>query len=454
MTLDELGPADITPLRTNDIWGWTDPQTGAEYALIGRNAGTAFVDISDPLNPVLIGNLPRTPGARASVWRDIKVYKDHAYVVSDGAGDHGLQVFDLTRLRSAQQLPETFLPDALYLEFGSAHNVVIDTESGFAYAVGSSAGGLRTCGGGLHMIDIREPKNPQFAGCFSDPSTGFRGTGYTHDAQCVTYAGPDSRYLDREICFGLNENGVSIADVTDKDNPVAISVGRYPDYGYIHQGWLTSDHRYLIVDDEGDERTFSRRTHTKIFDVTDLEVPVMAATYEHTTESIDHNLYVDGLLGFLANYTAGLRILDARDPLNMEEIGYFDTTPADSMVGFRGTWSVYPFFDSGTVVVSSINEGLFVLEAEALKVEVPEETAVSEVWPNPFNAQTNLSVALLEPEEVSIVVYDALGREVYRIHDGRWPVIESIGSSGTPMISRAVPTGSGSQGRPSTRSVR
>ncbi len=418
MTVVELGPADVSQVRASDIWGWTDPDTGSEYALVGRNAGTAFVDVSDPVNPFLVGNLPRTPGARASVWRDIKVYGDYAFIVSDGAGDHGMQIFDLTKLRDVANPPARFDPDAIYIEFGSAHNIVINTESGFAYAVGSSAGGQRICGGGLHMIDIRDPLRPDFAGCFSDPSTGFRGSGYSHDAQCVTYRGPDVRYSGREICFGFNENGVSIADVTDKTNPVAISVGRYPDFGYIHQGWLTADQRYLLIDDEGDERAFARPTHTKIFDVADLEVPVMISSFENTTHSIDHNLYIDGLLAFEANYTSGLRILDVRDPLNIEEIGYFDTTPTDSSVGFSGTWSVYPFFESGTIIVSSIHEGLFVLEAEVLKMIIPEETGVSEVWPNPFNGRTNISVSLVEPEEVSVVVYDALGRTVTTLHEG------------------------------------
>ncbi len=34
--------------RVNDIWGWTDPQTGREYAMVGRTDGLSFVDISDP----------------------------------------------------------------------------------------------------------------------------------------------------------------------------------------------------------------------------------------------------------------------------------------------------------------------------------------------------------------------------------------------------------------------
>jgi choice-of-anchor B domain-containing protein len=126
----------------------------------------------------------------------------------------------------------------LYRRVNSVHNIVINEESGFAYAVGASSGG-ETCGGGLHMIDIREPKNPQFAGCFSDPQTGRASTGYSHDAQCVMYRGPDERYSGREICLGANETALSIADVTDKANPQALSRASYPNVAYSHQGWLT-----------------------------------------------------------------------------------------------------------------------------------------------------------------------------------------------------------------------
>ena len=41
----------------NDIWGWTDPVTGREYALVGRNDGTSFIDITDPTRPRLLGDL-------------------------------------------------------------------------------------------------------------------------------------------------------------------------------------------------------------------------------------------------------------------------------------------------------------------------------------------------------------------------------------------------------------
>ncbi|MDX1547116.1 MAG: choice-of-anchor B family protein, partial [Rhodothermales bacterium] len=256
-------------VRVNDIWGWTDPQTGREYALVGRSDGTAFVDVSDAQNPFFVGDLPMTEGARASVWRDIKVYRDHAFIVSDGAGDHGMQVFDLTRLRGVgpAERPVTFGADVLYDQIASAHNIVINEETGFAYSVGSSGGG-ETCGGGLHMIDVREPQNPTFAGCFADPTTGRRKTGYSHDAQCVTYRGPDATYQGREICFGANETALSIADVTDKENPVPLSMATYPKVAYTHQGWLTDDQTYFYMNDEGDEpQGLVEGTRTLIWDV-------------------------------------------------------------------------------------------------------------------------------------------------------------------------------------------
>ena len=118
-------------VRTNDNWGWTDPLTGREYALVGRNDGTSFIDITDPSNPVLVGDLPKPWGTPPSqLWRDIKTYKDHAYIVADGAGEHGMQVFDLTRLRgvAADEMPALFEPDTHYTRIASSHNIVINEE--------------------------------------------------------------------------------------------------------------------------------------------------------------------------------------------------------------------------------------------------------------------------------------------------------------------------------------
>ncbi len=348
-------------VRVNDIWGWTDPETNRDYAIVGRSDGTSFVDVTDPPNPFVVGNLPRTEGAPRSSWRDMKVYSNHVFVVSDNAPEHGMQVLDLTRLREYDGEPLELTEDALYDLVSSVHNIVINEETGFAYAVGAGGGG-ESCGGGLHMIDIRDPKNPAFAGCFADERTGRAGTGYSHDAQCVIYSGPDTEHQGKEICFGSNETGLSIADVTDKENPVALSVAEYPNVGYTHQGWLTEDQAWFYMNDELDETgELVSNTRTLIYDVTDLDDPILVKEYFSDNTSSDHNLYIVGDVMYQSNYNSGLRVFDITDRENPRPTGFFDTVPGEDFPAMNGSWSNYPFFKSGIVVVTSGGEGLFVV---------------------------------------------------------------------------------------------
>ncbi len=343
--------------RTNDLWGWTDPLTRFEYVILGVANGTAFFELDDHGHPTLRGTLPtRTV---SSTWRDIKVYGNHAFIVSE-APFHGMQVFDLTRLREASGGPVTYSSDADYVGFSNAHNIAINEETGFAYAVGT-----RTCGGGLHMLDIREPLEPRFAGCFSQD-------GYTHDSQCVSYHGPDVDFLGREICFNSNEDTLTIVDVSNKAAPVLLARAPYFSSRYTHQGWLSEDHGYFFLDDELDERRFDLVTRTFVWDVSNLRTPRLTGAHRAQTLAIDHNQYVRGNHLYQANYRAGIRILRIGDLSQAElvEVAYFDTSPGDDLPIFAGTWSVYPFFESGVIVASDIHKGLFVLK--------PDLAAVSE----------------------------------------------------------------------------
>ncbi|SVD27197.1 uncharacterized protein METZ01_LOCUS380051, partial [marine metagenome] len=217
LPLGELGiaPGGTGPTSgVTDVWGWTDPETRHEYALIGRIGGAAVVDITDPSAPFYVGLLAVENGTA----QDIKVYADHAFFI--GAGNTGMPVFDLRRLRGARELPVNLQADARYDGIASAHNLVIDTQSGFAYPVGATGGG-DTCGGGLHMIDIRDPVSPTFSGCYTD-TEGLIWAGRTHDAQCVEYRGPDQDFRGRQVCFASNETALRIVDVTEKDRPVPV----------------------------------------------------------------------------------------------------------------------------------------------------------------------------------------------------------------------------------------
>lgn len=352
---DLIAKLDLTTFSSasaNDIWGWTDPTTTKEYAIVCLNNGTAFVDVTEANKPIYLGILP-TATVNSS-WRDAKVYKNHAFIVSE-APNHGMQVFDLTRLRSVSNAPATFTADTHYKKFGSAHNIVINETSGYAFPVGTDRNGIYK--GGPLFINIQNPKNPVDEG-------GWGMDNYSHDAQVVTYNGPDTDYKGKEILIGSNENEVVIVDINDKANPKTIAKISYPNVGYTHQGWFTENQRYFILGDELDEQRFGFKSRTIIFDFSDLDNPSQKFIYTGTTDAIDHNGYVKGNTFYLANYAAGVRFIDISNIGNntMQEVGYFDTFPGNDNASFNGVWSVYPYFASGTIVVSDINNGLFIVK--------------------------------------------------------------------------------------------
>jgi choice-of-anchor B domain-containing protein len=379
----------------NDSWGWTDPQDGKEYALVGLTNGTAFIDISDPVDPQYLGKLPTHTDP--SIWRDIKVYNNHAFVVSE-ASNHGMQVFDLTRLRNVASPPTTFTEDAHYNGFGSAHNIVINEDTGYAYAVGTS-----TFNGGPHFINIQNPLNPVGDG-------GYALDAYSHDAQVVTYNGPDTDYTGREILVGSNENAVVIVDITDKNNPQPISSTNYVNVGYTHQGWFTEDQRYFLVGDELDEFNVGFNTRTIVFDFTDLDNPQFDFEYFGTTPAVDHNGYVVGDRYYMANYSAGMRALDISDIANgnISEYGYFDTYTPNNNASFDGSWNVYPFFTSGNVVISG-DFGFTLVRDANLSVGDFTNSDFA-IYPNP--ASTILTVSSKDTPISVVVVYNVLGQQV------------------------------------------
>ena len=362
----------------NDCWGWTDSTTGREYAIMGVNNGTSFIDITDSTSPLYLGKLPTS--TVDSSWRDMKVYNDHVYIVSE-AGDHGLQVFNLANLRGIDS-EQVFSADYTDKSFGQAHNIAINEDSGYAYIAGARTKGI-------YALNLSNPLAPKLE---------LEGSqfGYSHDAQIVNYKGPDQDHFGKEIYIGSNENKVDIVDVTDKSEPKLISTFLY-DHQYTHQAWLTDDHKYALLGDELDEVDSNyelkadAKTRTVIIDLSDLDKPSLHHDYEAETKAIDHNGYVKGTEFFLASYTAGLRVLDILniDQKSISETGFFNTfidhndsgLPNSTTVksqdpdgdhsgkkgnssAFNGAWSVYPFFKSENIIISDINSGLYIVKKQ------------------------------------------------------------------------------------------
>jgi choice-of-anchor B domain-containing protein len=335
----------------NDIWGWVDPVDGTEYVLAGYDNGVGMLDISNPYCPVQVGFL-QASGQR-SLWRDVETGGDIVYVGSEADG-HGVQVFDLHHLAEYAGEMLIFEEDFLYEGVGSSHTVTVNAAAGMASAQGSE-----TCGGGLHLMDLTDPMQPVFGGCYGE-------AGYVHDAHCVTYAGPDTEHVGKPICVSANgySGDIAVVDVTDLANPETLSSTDYQGAVYTHQGWFTEDQAYLLVNDEIDETTFGVGTRTHIFDMTDLDSPVYVGAHQHSTPSVDHQLFVKGNHVYEANYTAGLRILDLTGiaTATLDEVAYFDVVPSTDAAGYEGSWTSYPWFPSGIVPVNSLYEGLLLVK--------------------------------------------------------------------------------------------
>lgn len=348
LTVAQLGTSNVS-----DNWGWQDPVSGIEYAILVASEGTVFVSLEDPDNPVVLGQLPSHNNLDTFI-RDVKVYANHAFITADISG-HGMQVFDLTTLRTVVAPPLVFTETAHYTGIDEAHNIAIDPVSGYGYAVSSD-----TCNGGLHMIDLSTPTVPLFAGCYTQ-------AGSIHDTVCQIYNGPDVDHQGKEICVAADLTGlVTIVDVTDKANPATLSMTPYAGASVSHQGWTTEDQRYYIHGDEGDEPHSGTKTRTFVFDIQDLDNPFLAGTYTATTNATDHNQYVRGNHVFQGNYRAGLRVLEMGDLSvgELREVAFLDTRPLSDSNSLGGAWSTYPFFKSGLVLVTDTLEGLFVTRPE------------------------------------------------------------------------------------------
>ncbi|MBX2803547.1 MAG: choice-of-anchor B family protein [Myxococcales bacterium] len=350
---------EIGTYLANDIWGWVDPVSGREIAILGTEASTIFFDLYNPACPDVVGTLPGS--GQPSLWRDLETYGSFAYVVSEGDG-HGAQVFDLRELPLAGPQSAVLEAHHTYDDF-TAHTVSIDTETGLFVANDTD-----DCERGLHVATLDATTGePTFAGCY--PMTGA-----AHDAQCTVYRGPDTDYTGTPICIVAMgfEGSIRILDMSD---PSKISEIEALFYGPMskamggegavvsHQGWLTADHRTFIFGDEYDEFQLGNRTTTFLFDFSDLDAPTLIGEHVASTTSIDHQQHVHDGHVYQSNYTAGLRILDAAQAHEgtLSEVAHFDVYPDDDSRQFLGTWSNYPWYPSGIVAVSSIDGGLFVL---------------------------------------------------------------------------------------------
>jgi len=333
--------ANATNVCANDVWAYVSPG-GREYAILGLRVGTGFVDVTNPSSPVVVGAIPDAN----SIWSDMKTYGHYAYNVNESGG--GMQIIDLSQIDPPMRTL-TLVGALTQSGLQRSHTLAVNADSGFIYLCGSNLGGGR-----LLAVNLANPAAPVIAGSSLEPV-------YVHAAQVVSYTtGP---YAGREIAFCYSGSaGLKILDVTNKSNMFTMSTLVYPHLAYCHQGEITEDRRFILIDDELDENNgFVATTTTYVVNVENLSSPQFVTSFTNGQPSIDHNQMIRGNFTYQANYTTGLRIYDISDVNNAREVGYFDTYPFSNSLNFDGAWGVYSRLPSGMVLIADMQGGLFVL---------------------------------------------------------------------------------------------
>lgn len=346
-----------------NICGYVD-STGREYALVGLDNGMDVVDVTVPTAPVPVYQVMWPSQNNSSKWKEIKVYKKHAYVTSE-AGD-GLQIIDLSKLPATTTPAVTYwTPTVLGQQVGSIHALHIDTTKGNVYLFGSNVSNK-----GAIVGSLANPAAPAYLGVFDNT--------YVHDG-----------YVDNDTLFACEifDGNIEVIDFTNKSSPQVLATVQTP-LQFPHNTWLSPDKKYVFTTDE---KSKSRLTS---YDISNLaNITLLDTVRSLSSTSIVHNTHVRADW-FAVNswYRDGFNIVDVSYPNNMIVTGYYDTYSAGSGNGFSGAWGVYPFLPSGTILVSNIDEGMYVLTPNYVRASFLEGNVKDSV--TLFNLQ-NVNVQVL-----------------------------------------------------------
>ncbi|MGK0364805.1 MAG: choice-of-anchor B domain-containing protein, partial [Saprospiraceae bacterium] len=388
---DDLTLPIHSGLKYNDCWGYTAPD-GGEYAILGSAGEIHFIDITDPMDVVEVasfGNLNANGTSSLSVWRDFKTYDSYAYAVADqGTTNEGLIVFDLS------ELPATVTKvHQSTASFNRAHNVFIDEAKAKMYIPGSN-----THNSGIIVFDLTNPAVPV------EIAAPDMSGGYSHDI----YVRNDTAY-----CF----HGTSDMYVYDMVVPAVPeylgSLTVYNNSGYNHSGWLTEDSKHLIFCDESSGRKVKV---ADLMDLSEISAPDSAHFFanldnQSTLANIAHNPFVKGDYVYVAYYREGIQVWDISDPMNSVLEGYYDTNTNVNAGVFDGLWGVYPYFNSGTVIGSDTETGLYVMKVNSiLPVELKEFSVVK----NGKRAELNWTTAF-ERNNEGFEVHRSTDKENYTV---------------------------------------
>ncbi len=311
---------------------------GREYALLGASKGMIVTDITNPDAPKQIAQFPGPD----NLWKEIKTYKNYAYVTSEGG--QGLQVVNMKNLPSPNLDNQFYTGNGdLAGKLNKIHALHIDTLKGVVYLFGCSG----SLSNGAIMLDIKtDPYNPKYLGTVTN---GTGNSAYIHDG----FAHNDTLYAGH-----IYRGEMEVYYTGDKTKFVSLGKVQTPTK-FTHNIWLSENHKYAFTTDENNNSVLAA------YDVSDLSNIKLVDKHSTNPNSgaVVHNTHILNDFAVSSYYTEGFNIVDAHRPDNLVEVARYDSylPPINPSEPFEGAWGVYPYFPSGTMVISNIDEGLFVV---------------------------------------------------------------------------------------------
>lgn len=345
----------------SDITGFESH--GREIAVIGLYNGTAFVDITNPQNPL---ELQIIDGI-GSIWRDVKYWDNHVYIGTEA--EMGVQVVDVSDLENIHLV-------YTITDFDDSHNIHV------------WEGNLFVIGADIHDIwiyDLSEPNAPNLVGFWEGE--------YLHDIDV---------YNNKIYGTGIYSSTVYIIDITDITSPTTIVSWNYP--GMAHDAAVFHNEQFLATADE------MQGGHLKIWDISDYDNISEVSSFQINETHSLHNIYFKNDLIIGSWYADGTRVLDVSDPYNLVEIGFYDTTELEGL--YVGNWGTYVYLPSGLIISSDTESGLYILEMD-LVVTHEELSEIS------LNQDIPIDITILSPTSdiTTASVY-------YKEYFGEWNIIE------------------------------
>ncbi len=378
--------------RFNELWGYYDSAKYKEYIIMGGLDSTYFFDVTNPAKIKLCD--VEAGVSKKCINRDYQTYSHYAYAVNDQYSG-SLQVWDLK-----------YLPDSVHKVYdsdslgGTTHTICVYKD--YLFMCSNSKGTNQRHS--MRIASLAKPDSPAFVAVFDAPIVGgvplFSNI---HDMIIVD----DTAYLS------CGNDGLFIFNFADPLNPKYIySLTTYPEKGYNHNSWLTSDKKHIVFTDE------NLGLGVKLYEIQNPTTYKLKSIFRSHTGALAHNPFIVGNgLVYISYYQDGVYLFDISDDANPKVIAYYDTYPENtSFTGFQGSWGVYPYLPSGTIFASDMSHGLFALRMGITGIQGNKKSLEAMVaYPNPATSEVSFKLFTPENTIAKITIADATGKII--LHD-------------------------------------